>query len=212
MTVVEKWEKKKKLSTIIKMQDNINNTHANSEIENVRIVDITPTPYSVYLTEYYIPNILSIINFYNKLLINYNLFKFNHIKNYYLCWLLNNRVSFIIFKKKKNYRKRVFKKIKFLRFYKKLITHRKYRVKSIFYNLSTYSSTIIRKKILENILINKTPLSQKLLNTSFLEFFYKYNKNKHQHIPKNQYFGTLDNYKGNNYFTIFLRNYHQKPY
>ncbi len=200
------------MSTITNVEDNINITTENLEIEKIKIVDSTPTLYSIYLIEYYTPTIISILKLYNTLLMNYSLSSFKNLKHYHLYRLSNKSISFSILKKKKIYRKRIFKKLKFLRFYKKLITHKKHKSQGISYKWSIFYRTIFRKKTTENILINKISLSQKLLNTSFLEFFYKYSKNKDQHKLKEQTYTTLHIPNNSNYFTIFLRNYHQKPY
>lgn len=125
--------------------------------------------------------------------------------------------GFLVKKLKKRmwtYKKKRINKIRFLRKLRKSLIHRKLSSKTVNFlkfKLTAYFLKKINKK--NTPLINKIPLTERVLNNSYLEFFYKFKKEK-TYIQEQLNSCLNMKYSEPDYenFTVYLRNYHQKPF
>ena len=148
---------------------------------------------------------------FKRITVNFSLYN-SFFKHTYLI------ISKFLFKKLKKrkwkYKKKKLNKIKILRKLRKSLIHKKFKkLRGNFLNLFTLKSFLKKKLTNFSPLINKIPLTQRVLNNSYLEFFYKFKKdidlitfNFNSFINVKAYDLDSEN------FTIYLRNYHQKPY
>ncbi len=112
------------------------------------------------------------------------------------------------------YKKNRINKSKLLRRIRKLLIHKKFKKTNTFFYFN-YQSFLKKIKFKnQNPLSNRIPLTQRVIENSYLEFFYKFNKEGYDIVSNYNEFLTLKSYNiyGDKDFTIFLRNYHQKPY
>ena len=116
------------------------------------------------------------------------------------------RLHKFFLKKKKLKKLNIIKKIKKISLFKKL--------KKTFFNISSLTSPLFRNfsSSSVNLLTRRIPLSRRVVDTTNIDFFYKLNKQlKNSLLAKNlDYFS--NNFSSASDFTIYLRNYHQKPY
>jgi hypothetical protein len=182
---------------------------------------------TLVLSQFEIFNILKICN---------NISNFNNINLIFVSWYHFNKIilnfsitrlffsydllivqSFLTKKLKKRvgkYRTKRINKITFLRKLRRLLIHRKLSSKTVNFLKFKLTAHFLKKTSKKNTpLVNKVPLTQRVLNNSYLEFFYKFKKEK-SYIPDE-----VDSYLNIKYFepdyenfTIYLRNYHQKPF
>jgi hypothetical protein len=125
-------------------------------------------------------------------------------------------LSIVKFKKKKKIKPWKFKKRKLRKLYslkrvKRVLFFKRYRLRR-FLNYFISSYFFFKKlSITSNTLVNRIPLTKKVINDSNLEIFYKLNKNLKEDLaqlvknPNNLVNDDID-------FHVYLRNYHQKPY
>jgi hypothetical protein len=95
-----------------------------------------------------------------------------------------------------------------------LLIHKKKKTRTLTFltNINGFFKKVTTRGTLS--LANKIPLTERLIQNSYLDFFYKNNK-KGCNINYNySNFLTLKSYGDENTqdLTIFLRNYNQKPY
>ena len=201
----EKWEKKKK-----KMLQKIQN-------KNI---------YSIAEPSLHLANLLSleIINYFkntifyiNRLIICYSYFTFstpiyftNLYQTLYISTILSKRLRI----RKWKYKKKKINKFKVLRKIRKLLIHKKKKKYTLVFvnNIHGFLKKVTVNKTLP--LVNRIPLTERVLNNSYLEFFYKNNKDGSNINYNYSKFLTLKSYEetGSQDLTIFLRNYNQKPY
>ena len=146
---------------------------------------------------------VNLLNFYD------NNFFLNFLKNY-----SNNFKSLTRLMKKKKWRlkKRKLKKLKIFRKLKKIMIHKKLKNHSV---ISLHSFVTLWSKCKDSedsILLRKIPLTKKVINDSNLELFYKLNKNIDEQTFNSTLFLNLNTFNVEEEFTLYLRNYHQKPY
>ncbi len=109
-------------------------------------------------------------------------------------------------------KKRKLRKLYIIKKLRKITFLRRRRKKFVFSFSSNSAFTLFKERPLSNLLIKRIPLSQRVIEVSNVEFFYKLNKDF-----KREILGGLENYF-DDYFEesddllIYLRNYHQKPY
>ncbi len=125
-------------------------------------------------------------------------------------------LSIVKLKKKKKIKPWKFKKRKLRKLYslkrvKRVLFFKRYRLRR-FLNYFISSYFFFKKlAITSNTLVNRIPLTKKVINDSNLEIFYKLNKNLKEDLsqlvknPNNLVNDEID-------FHVYLRNYHQKPY
>lgn len=150
-------------------------------------------------------------SFFNKLIINFSILNLflKHDLNFVQKFLLKR-----LRKRKWKFRKRKINKIKFLRKLRKSLIHRKFLRKTInFFKFKNKEFFIQKNKKAFLPIINKIPLTERVLNNSYLEFFYKFKKEKNDIKEFLNTFFSLKSYdECDDNFRIYLRNYHQKPY
>lgn len=82
------------------------------------------------------------------------------------------------------------------------------------YNSFFYNTQLVTKRPLtvKNILAQKTPISERVLSQYNLEFFYKLNKALKFDLSDISIKNNLIEQENSEVFTLYLRNFHQKPY
>lgn len=122
-----------------------------------------------------------------------------------------------IIKKKFFLKKRKWKRFKSLRTFTKVIKYRNIKKRSIQNYFSSLNFSGLKLETLFKLpLINRIPLTQRLIDEEYAEFFYKLNKDKTDelHIPDSflEYDIFGETYDDDLFLTVYLRNYDQKPY
>ena len=128
------------------------------------------------------------------------------IKPQYVMKLAKVKVRKWKLKKKKIKKLYILKKIKKFMFFKKW----KRSHYNEFFQCRTFFTKIIKPS--KNILVKKIPISSRVISQYNLDFFYKLNKTIKldlQYTSKSYTTNSSDNFEN---FTIYLRNFHQKPY
>lgn len=115
--------------------------------------------------------------------------------------------------RKWKYKKKKVSKKKLLRRIRKFLIHKK-RIDKVFSKMFSFNYFSYKLNIINRIeLINRAPLTERILQTSYLECFYKLNKEPEDIKNNSNNFTNLKSYEDDkNDITIFLRNFHQKPY
>ena len=199
-----KWEKKKK-----KLLQKQNSSYRDPVIyffENV------PNIYLIkflYLSTYN----LSHINNYTTLINKFNLTTILFNIQLYSTQFLINITSQKQITKAWKYRTKNLNKLKSLKSLKKLIIHKKYNNNSISF-IDNFEGFFKRKHVIQTpSLVDRAPLTQRVVETSYLELFYKLNKEGLRIEHSDNYLSFKDKKMSHeNDLTIFLRNYHKKPY
>lgn len=94
---------------------------------------------------------------------------------------------------------------------KRVLFLRRYRFTFKNHFIYTISFFLKKSNLSNNILANKIPITSRVMKDSTLELFYKLNKNLKEDCEAflSAKGSKLDDYSD---FTIYLRNYYQKPY
>lgn len=148
---------------------------------------------------------------------SFNIQYIMYMEDFLFSWFLQEvfQKKFRKFKKIK-FRKWKFKKRKLRKLYslkkiRKFIRFKRFKRKNYFVLNKILIGSSKFFKIPKNILVQKIPLTHKVLNTYNVEFFYKLNKNtKKINLEDSNNFTWWTNEDCK--FTIYSRNYHQKPY
>jgi hypothetical protein len=171
-----------------------------------------------------------ILRFY-YFIINYNGVNLTFLKWYHFNKVITNfsltilffnhnllTLQFFLFKKAKKRRwnstKKKLHNITFLSKLSKSLIHKKVSRKVInFLNVKYVGYFLKKTNNKSNPIVNKIPLTQRVINNSYLEFFYKFKKEKvHVKEHLNQFVNVKYFESEDDKFSIYLRNYHQKPF
>jgi len=95
---------------------------------------------------------------------------------------------------------------------KKTTFFRKIR-RTFFSNFHTTSAFLKKfSEVNSNLLVRRMPVSQRVIDSTNIEFFYKLNKYTKEDITQGKFGYFEDTFDDSDDFLIYLRNYHQKPY
>ena len=163
---------------------------------------------------YYITNKLFYIS---KLASVYSFFTFSspvYFINFYQTLFISTILSNKLKLRKWKYKKKKINKFKVLRKIRKLLIHKKRKkyTPTFLTNINGFFKKLTVIRALP--LINKVPLTDRVIQNSYLDFFYKNNKNGCDINYNYSHFLTLKGFEDESVqdLTIFLRNYNQKPY
>lgn len=155
-------------------------------------------------------NYIPVINSFN---IKYILY----MEDFLFSWLLQSLFQKKFWKLKKiKFKKWKFKKKKLRKLYvlkkiRKFIRFKRFKQKNFFLFQKLNHYTVSFSKIPKNILVQKIPLTEKIINTYNVEFFYKLNKKAQLQNFSDDWSFFPSDYSYSK-FSIYSRNYHQKPY
>lgn len=116
--------------------------------------------------------------------------------------------------KKSIYKKHYIKKIRSIRKFKNIFKSKLYRLNNLIYN---FNFTYVIKREYDTpikILTQRITLTKRVVEDSNLHYFFKFNKNYENHyqdLIKSANSNT-SKFSINEDFTLFLRNFHKKPY
>lgn len=136
----------------------------------------------------------------------------------YIYWskslLLSSALSIKFKKTKWKYKKNIIKRCKLLKKIKKILIHRKLKKTSVFFsqNISFFSKKLTIE--MKSSLTDRIPLTSRVIQNSYLDFFYKFSKEDTDIEYNLNTFSTLKSFEKSTdeSLTIFLRNYDDKPY
>lgn len=109
-------------------------------------------------------------------------------------------------------KKRKLKKIRTLRKIKKIILFKKNKKKFIFNRHHTLNLAVNSIKTNCNILVKRMPITQRVIETTNVELFYKHSKDTKAELAQGALVYASQNLGNDEDLLIYLRNYHQKPY
>lgn len=141
-----------------------------------------------------------------------------YMEDYLFFWNLRSRQSNLckqlpkIKARKWKFKKRKLKRLYTLKKIKKFMFFKRYR--NTHYKIFTHSLYFGSQQISIpcNVLVKKIPLTERVISQYNLEFFYKLNKNSKDDLLHLSDDFSAQRWELNSSFTLYLRNFHQKPF
>ncbi len=109
-------------------------------------------------------------------------------------------------------KKRKLRKLYIIKKLRKITFLRKTKKKFISLFSANIAFKLFNERPISNLLIKKLPISQRVIETTNVEFFYKLNKDFKREILSDSQDYFEDYFEESDDFLIYLRNYNQKPY